>query len=76
MVGLTQLPRLSEKETDMRDKLMPSVNYLQRLGPEYLDLVFQHSRWVFEQDHDIAFEVRRPDYVFWTVALLIMWRSK
>jgi Vam6/Vps39-like protein vacuolar protein sorting-associated protein 39 len=51
--------RLSEKETDKQDKLMPSVNYLQRLGPEYLDQVFEYSRWVFEQDVDIGFEVRR-----------------
>lgn len=36
---------------------MPSINYLQRLGPEYLDLVFTYSRWIFEQDPDIAFEV-------------------
>ena len=41
----------------MRDKLMPIVNYLQRLGPEHLDQIFEHSRWVFEQDRDIAFEV-------------------
>ena len=43
----------------MRDKLMPSVNYLQRLGVEYLDLIFEHSRWVFERDRDIALEVSR-----------------
>lgn len=36
---------------------MPSVNYLQRLGPEYLDLIFEHSRWVFGQNTDIGFEV-------------------
>ncbi|KAF7795997.1 hypothetical protein EIP86_007166 [Pleurotus ostreatoroseus] len=55
--ALDLLKQLSEKETDMRDKLMPSVNYLQRLGPEYLDLIFSYSRWVFEQDSDIAFEI-------------------
>ena len=49
--------RLSEKETDPHDKLMPTVNYLQRLGPEHLEQIFEHSRWVFEQDRDIAFEV-------------------
>lgn len=49
--------RLSENEADMRGRLMPSINYLQRLGPEYLDLIFEHSRWVFEQDVDIGFEV-------------------
>ena len=36
---------------------MPTVNYLQRLGPEHLDQIFEHSKWVFEQDRDIAFEV-------------------
>lgn len=50
--------RLSDKETDMQDKLMPIVNYLQRLGPENLDQIFEHSRWVLEQDRDIGFEVR------------------
>ena len=49
--------RLSEKETDPHDKLMPTVNYLQRLGPEHLEQIFEHSRWVFEQNRDIAFEV-------------------
>ncbi|KAI0635691.1 hypothetical protein C8Q77DRAFT_1277165 [Trametes polyzona] len=55
--ALSLLRQLSEKETDMRDKLMPTVNYLQRLGPEHLDQIFEHSRWVFEQDRDIAFEI-------------------
>jgi hypothetical protein len=48
---------LSEKETDMRDKLTPIVLYLQKLGPEYVDQTFETSRWVYEQDSDIAFEV-------------------
>ncbi|KAI0649291.1 hypothetical protein C8Q79DRAFT_949834 [Trametes meyenii] len=55
--ALGLLRQLSEKEVDMRDKLMPTVNYLQRLGPEHLDQIFEHSKWVFEQDHDIAFEI-------------------
>lgn len=36
---------------------MPTVNYLQRLGPEHMDQIFEHSRWVFENNRDIAFEV-------------------
>ncbi|KAH9945272.1 uncharacterized protein BXZ73DRAFT_86791 [Epithele typhae] len=55
--ALELLKQLSEKETDMRDKLMPTVNYLQRLGPEHLEQIFGHSRWVFEQDRDTAFEI-------------------
>ncbi|PSR72950.1 hypothetical protein PHLCEN_2v11187 [Hermanssonia centrifuga] len=55
--ALDLLKHLSEKETDKRDKFMPTVTYLQRLGPEHLNLIFEYSRWVFEQDADIAFEV-------------------
>ncbi|KAI0714450.1 hypothetical protein C8T65DRAFT_644360 [Cerioporus squamosus] len=55
--ALNLLRQLSEKETDPHEKLMPTVNYLQRLGPEHLDQIFEHSRWVFEQDRDIAFEI-------------------
>ncbi|KAI0833228.1 hypothetical protein BC628DRAFT_1342704 [Trametes gibbosa] len=55
--ALNLLRQLSDKETDISDKLMPTVNYLQRLGPEHLDQIFEHSRWVFEQDRDIAFEI-------------------
>lgn len=37
---------------------MPSVNYLQRLGPEHLDQIFRAARWVIDEDADIGFEVR------------------
>ena len=52
--------RLSEKEDDIRDKLSPTVSYLQKLGPEYLDQIFESARWVFSQDREIAFEVIQP----------------
>ncbi|KAI0041201.1 hypothetical protein FA95DRAFT_1611206 [Auriscalpium vulgare] len=55
--ALDLLRKLSDKELDMRDKLGPSITYLQRLGPEYIDQVFKHSLWVFEQDADMAFEI-------------------
>ena len=58
LIVLLTLRRLGEEEDDMETKLMPSVDYLARLGPEYLDLIFQYSRWIFEQDRDIAFQVR------------------
>ncbi|KAH9928648.1 vacuolar sorting protein 39 domain 1-domain-containing protein [Fomitopsis serialis] len=55
--ALGLLRDLSEKEADPRDKLMPSVTYLQRLGPEYLEQIFGAARWVFEENADIAFEI-------------------
>lgn len=67
--------RLSDKETDERDKLGPTVSYLQRLGPEHIDQIFEHSRWVFEHDRDIAFEVSLDHCVLHDEALTYIQRS-
>lgn len=48
----------------MRDKLGPSISYLQKLGPEYLDQIFESARWVFEQDREMAFEVGQHTIFF------------
>ncbi|KAJ7123344.1 vacuolar sorting protein 39 domain 2-domain-containing protein [Mycena filopes] len=45
------------QETDIEDKLRPSIDYLQRLGPEHLDEIFVSSRWIFEKDSSIAFQI-------------------
>ncbi|VDB94289.1 unnamed protein product [Peniophora sp. CBMAI 1063] len=55
--ALDLLQKLSDDEVGMEDKLRPSISYLQRLGPEYLDQIFAHSRWVLEQDADLGFEI-------------------
>ena len=49
---------LSQNESDMREKLQPTVAYLQKLGEEYIDQTFKYARWVFQEDQNIAFEVR------------------
>jgi hypothetical protein len=36
---------------------MPSISYLQKLGPEHLEQIFESSKWIFDEDRDIAFEV-------------------
>ena len=41
----------------MRNKLYPSISYLQKLGPEYIQQVFDSARWIFEQNSEMAFEV-------------------
>ena len=51
--------RLSDEEDDKVDKLQPSIYYLQKLGPEYIDQVFSAARWMFEVDSDMTFEVWR-----------------
>jgi hypothetical protein len=58
------LNRLSEREDEMGDKLGPSISYLQKLGPEYMDQIFESARWVFDQDRDVAFQVGRHTALF------------
>ncbi|KAF9815620.1 hypothetical protein IEO21_04480 [Rhodonia placenta] len=55
--ALHLLRELSEKESDPRDKLMPSVSYLQRLGQENMEQIFDSSRWILEQDSEIGIEI-------------------
>jgi hypothetical protein len=55
--ALTCNLRLSENEEDMEDKLDPSIQYLKKLGPEYINEVFKYSRWIFDLDSNMAFEV-------------------
>ncbi|KAJ7284535.1 hypothetical protein C8J57DRAFT_1669706 [Mycena rebaudengoi] len=55
--ALELLKELSEQETDMEDKLEPSIYYLQKLGSEHLDEIFASSRWIFERDSTMAFQI-------------------
>ncbi|KAL0065292.1 Vacuolar morphogenesis protein 6 [Marasmius tenuissimus] len=61
--ALQLLRQLGEKEDDMEDRLDPSIRYLKRLGPEYLDQIFESSRWLFEQDSTRALEVFKSEDV-------------
>lgn len=53
------LQRMSDEETDPEEKLGDTVRYLQKLGPDHLDVIFQASKWVLEQDQRAGLEVRR-----------------
>ncbi|KAF8637825.1 hypothetical protein AX16_010742 [Volvariella volvacea WC 439] len=55
--ALDLLRSLNEQEEDMEDRLQPSITYLQKLGPEHLQQIFRSSRWVFEQNPDMAFNI-------------------
>ena len=52
---LTVHSSLSAKEAD-EEKLGPTVRYLQKLGPEYLQIIFETSRWVFDVNPNTAFQ--------------------
>ena len=42
--------RLAQNEEDKLDRLDPTVRYLQKLGPDHLDLIFSESDWIFKED--------------------------
>lgn len=50
----------AEAEGDgAEEKIRPMVRYLQKLGPDHLDVIFDASRWVFAQDKEEGLQVRR-----------------
>ena len=49
---------MADDETDPVDKVEPTIRYLQKLGADHLDLIFETSTWVFEVDRKAALDVR------------------
>jgi hypothetical protein len=49
--------RMAEDKEDVEEKLDPTIRYLQKLGPDHLDLIFEGSRWVFSVDWERALVV-------------------
>ncbi|KAF8311952.1 hypothetical protein DL93DRAFT_2060501 [Clavulina sp. PMI_390] len=48
---------LSLDEDDLLDKLGPAIRYLQKLGTEYLDLIFRSARWVIDVDAKMGLQI-------------------
>ncbi|THV01026.1 hypothetical protein K435DRAFT_718392 [Dendrothele bispora CBS 962.96] len=61
--ALELLRQLGEKEDDMEERLYDSIQYLRRLGPEYLPQIFESARWVIEQDSTMALNIFKSDDV-------------
>ncbi|CDZ96570.1 Vacuolar assembly/sorting proteins VPS39/VAM6/VPS3 [Phaffia rhodozyma] len=59
--ALHLLQELSEEEADLDDKLEPIVRYLLALGPKYMNLIFESSKWVFDKDFDHAMKIFKSD---------------
>jgi len=54
------IARIADDEEDIEDKLDPSIRYLQKLGPEHIEQIFESARWIFETDKKMAFQVGIP----------------
>ncbi|GAA6019853.1 hypothetical protein JCM11491_004841 [Sporobolomyces phaffii] len=51
------LRQMSDDEEDPEEKLGDTVRYLQKLGPDHLDVILEASKWVFEQDKRAGLEI-------------------
>lgn len=45
------------EDSDVEDKVDPIVNYVQKLGPDHLDLIFNASKWVFSLSPSAGLEI-------------------
>jgi Vam6/Vps39-like protein vacuolar protein sorting-associated protein 39 len=50
----------------MKDRLGPSITYLQRLSPEYLDTILQYSKWILNENAEMGLEVSSAMDIFYT----------
>lgn len=50
--------RRSLHEEDVFEKIDPTIRYLQKLGPEYLGLIFAWCKWVLDADASRGLQVR------------------
>lgn len=48
---------MSETEDDVEEKVGPTVRYLQKLGADHLNVIFESSRWVFDVDRKAGLDV-------------------
>lgn len=48
---------MADEEDDPEEKVGPTIRYLQKLGSDHVDVIFECSRWVFEADRKAALEV-------------------
>ncbi|CAK9785513.1 hypothetical protein CC85DRAFT_286680 [Cutaneotrichosporon oleaginosum] len=59
--ALGMLLEQAKEEDDPLDRYPPTVRYLQKLGPKHLQLIFDSSRWIFEEDPARALHIFTAD---------------
>ncbi|CAH7687428.1 hypothetical protein BY996DRAFT_4635646 [Phakopsora pachyrhizi] len=50
--ALKLLKKMGESEEDLELKIDPTIRYLQKLGSDYLSLIFEASKWIFSTSSD------------------------
>jgi len=52
--------RMAKEEDDPLDRYPPIIRYLQKLGPDHLNTIFDFSKWIFAEDSKRGLGVSRP----------------
>lgn len=52
---------MSEEEDDVDERLQPTIRYLQKLGPDHLDLILSTAQWVLAADRSAGLEIFTAD---------------
>lgn len=59
--ALGLLKQFADDEDDVEEKMRPTIQYLQNLGPEFIDVILETSHWLLEVDSGLGMEVFTAD---------------
>ncbi|SJX63147.1 related to Vam6/Vps39-like protein involved in vacuolar morphogenesis [Sporisorium reilianum f. sp. reilianum] len=59
--ALGLLKQFADEEEDVEEKMRPTIQYLQNLGPEFIDVILEASHWLLEVDSELGMEVFTAD---------------
>lgn len=59
--ALGLLRQFAEDEEDVEEKVRPTIQYLQNLGPEFIDVIVESSHWLLDVDAELGMEVFTAD---------------
>lgn len=59
--ALGLLKQFAEDEEDVEEKMRPTVQYLQNLGPEFINVILETSHWLLEVDGKLGMELFTAD---------------
>lgn len=59
--ALGLLKQFADEEDDAEEKIRPTMQYLQNLGPEFIEIILETSHWLLKVDSKLGMEVFTAD---------------
>ncbi|KAJ1026822.1 hypothetical protein NDA16_002119 [Ustilago loliicola] len=59
--ALGLLKQFADDEDDVEEKMRPTIQYLQNLGQEFIDVILETSHWLLKVDSELGMEVFTAD---------------